>query len=238
MRGDNGRGEFEQFPLAVGVVRGVRTFRLIDNTVLAGISYPQFWRPGENRAVCYAGYWFTQQAEESDQIEIRIPPLPSIDPATIPPHPIFDPALAPTHTNPRQYADCSCGFYAYFGFRTYLDNSGISGVVEGYGRTVIGTSGFRASLARIVALAMPRVTPLGGGCPCPLCAIRERVAPEVIRASLGRYGVPVFDTGDAMLREFPTDDPPPQPSADDPGEEESTSPAAWTPRYWPLPRRS
>lgn len=54
---------------------------------------------------------------------------------------------------------CTCGFYAYHDGSNEFDGSGrITGVIEGYGKTVIGTKGFRASKARIVAFLIPEVT--------------------------------------------------------------------------------
>lgn len=51
---------------------------------------------------------------------------------------------------------CGCGFWAYWQPEA-VDRSGVSGVVEGFGRTLIGTRGFRAEKARIVALTKPAV---------------------------------------------------------------------------------
>lgn len=53
--------------------------------------------------------------------------------------------------------DCLCGFYAYYdGSNDYRKSeTTITGVVEGYGSTVIGSRGFRCAKARIVALHIP-----------------------------------------------------------------------------------
>jgi hypothetical protein len=62
------------------------------------------------------------------------------------------------------YARCSCGFYAYLnGVNEYhmmgqlmsmalTGRIRVTGIVEGYGETFIGTRGFRAKKAKIVAL--------------------------------------------------------------------------------------
>jgi hypothetical protein len=53
--------------------------------------------------------------------------------------------------------DCACGFYAFYKDNNeYASKHRISGVIEGYGQTVIGTKGFRAEKAKIVALHIPR----------------------------------------------------------------------------------
>lgn len=51
---------------------------------------------------------------------------------------------------------CSCGFYAYWdGSDDYSGYGKVSGVIEAYGKTVVGTRGFRAKKAKIVALLLP-----------------------------------------------------------------------------------
>jgi hypothetical protein len=204
LRSDTGRGEFEPFPLAVGTVRGVRGFRLTDDGVLAGISYPQFWTPGENRAACYSGLRYRRKAAESlSQTYI-------VSPNGFAPHPVFDPDRAPIHGRADVYAACSCGFYAYFDRDILSYNDGVTGLVEGYGQTVIGTSGFRACRARIIALAMPPSGREGFNCPCPLCArMSASYDRETTRQALKRYRVPVFDSWPALLAAgFVPDEPP------------------------------
>lgn len=52
------------------------------------------------------------------------------------------------------HANCTCGFYAYLnGINGYQSNCHVIGVIEGYGETTIGTRGFRAQKAKILALA-------------------------------------------------------------------------------------
>lgn len=54
---------------------------------------------------------------------------------------------------------CSCGFYAYFdGTNDYANmivGVSVTGIVEGYGLVTVGSRGFRAEKARIVALVEP-----------------------------------------------------------------------------------
>lgn len=59
---------------------------------------------------------------------------------------------------PHDIADCSHGYWAYF--NEIEEGSGpsqtdIHGIITGYGRTVIGTKGFRCSKAKIEALYVP-----------------------------------------------------------------------------------
>jgi len=53
--------------------------------------------------------------------------------------------------------ECVCGFYGYYdGSNDYRQSeTTITGVIEGYGSTVIGSRGFRCAKARIVALHIP-----------------------------------------------------------------------------------
>jgi hypothetical protein len=52
---------------------------------------------------------------------------------------------------------CGCGFHAYFdGHNSYMEWFKVAGIIEGYGLLTVGTRGFRASKARIVALIQPQ----------------------------------------------------------------------------------
>lgn len=55
--------------------------------------------------------------------------------------------------------DCACGFYAYWdGSNDYGSHGTVNAVVEGYGVVNIGTKGFRAQKARLLALHVARPT--------------------------------------------------------------------------------
>lgn len=86
---------------------------------------------------------------------------------------------------------CAHGFYAYYDSSDdYHDPGMVSGVIEGYGEAVIGTRGFRAMKARIVALHIP-----------------EDVKPALARMVRRNYPeIPVFDTFEHMVSEFTPDD--------------------------------
>lgn len=61
------------------------------------------------------------------------------------------------------YEPCGCGHYAYWKLQPHsLGGQGIPvcGVIEGYGAVLIGTKGFRAAKARIVALHVPGIPQL------------------------------------------------------------------------------
>jgi hypothetical protein len=57
--------------------------------------------------------------------------------------------------NDPAFRDCGCGFWAYWKFdphEFHLGEKPVVGIVEGYGKTIVGTRGFRCAKARIVAL--------------------------------------------------------------------------------------
>lgn len=85
---------------------------------------------------------------------------------------------------------CACGFYGYYdGSDDYHKSGYVSAVVEGYGETVIGTRGFRAYKARIVALRIPKSVPVRSA------ALVARNYPDV----------PLFASFKQMVEEFPPD---------------------------------
>lgn len=81
--------------------------------------------------------------------------------------------------------DCLCGFYAYHSVHNrWVSALKITGVIEGYGLTQIGTEGFRCAKARIVALTVPLTMPH---------PLRTR---RLLRRA---YGVPVYFSRTMML---------------------------------------
>lgn len=172
--GFSGRG----LPLAAGSVTGVRLWH-VDMTaaeaVMNGTAMPVegllsgvfggVWRRGENAAVCGG----SQAA----------PPCPR--------------DLVPT-------AGCGCGFWAYWALRyawrcDYYWRGEVIGVIQGYGRTRIGTRGCRCGKARIVGLHVRPADPAGQ----PPRLRHDQVA-EVLRSY---YGVPCYPSLAAMLAAHP-----------------------------------
>ena len=80
-------------------------------------------------------------------------------------------------------AGCTCGFYAYLAASDQHVQQGtgrVVGIVEGYGVVTVGSRGFRAEKARVVALVRPSST-------------WSYLAPT-LEAELQKFGVPVYDT--------------------------------------------
>jgi len=130
--------EFGQLPMVLGPLIGLRAFRMTEDG-LTGVHKQVPWGPGENVAECLAtasdyaawdGYCYGSYAA----------------------------AIADwkPHVERAPFMHCSCGWYAYVdGSNTYLTTSRVAGLIEGYGHLVVGSRGFRAEKARIVALIQP-----------------------------------------------------------------------------------
>jgi len=194
--------EFAGLGLAPGVVRGTRSFSVDAYGRLTGVTHRQVWTPGENNAECrkrndpYAflsGYFASSSSAATyattppSTFNGRMRILAGL-PASPSAHVVVD--ESPTqHT----YAECTCGFYGYFdGSDDFHDEKRISAVVEGYGETVIGTRGFRAKKARIVALTVR--------------AGLDELTESMVRKVRRNYqGVPTFDSFDVMVAEFAPD---------------------------------
>jgi len=147
----------------LGVVRGVRSFDVDEFGRLKGVQYPTVWKPGENTAVCNrkkpAEGWTVDQEATSAFGSFRgYTILYRNDVTGV--RGVAKPPMVPELPDGHSLTDCSHGFYAYYdGSNDYRSDSRISAVVEGYGDTLIGTRGFRAEKARIVALCIPGSEP-------------------------------------------------------------------------------
>jgi hypothetical protein len=103
------------------------------------------------------------------------------------------------HADPVPAYRCGCGFWAYWTCRDALRSdyrrAEVMGIMEGYGRSRIGTRGCRCSKARIVALhvrRVPRELPDAG------------LEAEDVAEALGRYyGVPWYRSVEEMLAAHP-----------------------------------
>jgi len=164
-------GEFDgrQADFAAGVVTGTRSFGVDNLGRLLGVAYATVWTPGENVAKC-------MERESFDRFFYGSPAQVELREAQRPPH---------------SMTVCAHGFYGYYeGSNDYYEAGRVMGVVEGYGETVIGSRGFRAAKARIVALHIPADVSV------PRRRLLARNYPEL----------PTFDSFDAMVAEFPPDD--------------------------------
>lgn len=171
-------GDFDgkEADFVAGVVTGTRSFGVDKLGRLLGVTYPSIWVPGENEAKCLRlerdgmidSYSYIVSGGTAGRTRVRESDLPA-----------------------HSLTGCAHGFYGYYeGSNDFYEPGRVMGVVEAYGETIVGTRGFRASKARIVALHIP-----------------EDVAVGKRHLIVRNYpGVPIFDSFDAMISEFPPDD--------------------------------
>lgn len=158
--------EFDGTPFVAGSITGLRSFRVDRLGRLSGVSYKHVWRPGVNRAKCGG-------RDRSQTIQLAIGGI-SYGPTygfatgsggafTV----IGETAPEEVKVKPRPVSlvkhragqlGCSCGYYAYFddGSNPHHGSDCVRGVIEGFGTVTVGSRGFRAEKARLVALIDPK----------------------------------------------------------------------------------
>lgn len=152
--GHTGEGEYK-VPDIIGALRGHRLWRIDDDGWLVGTHFKVRWNEGENTARCL------QARIESQLFSGSVPYQPgpvgvSYDDDG---QPFFLPGFSPVKCPGIARGDHGCGFFVrheqHYYHMTY--EPGVRGIVEGWGRVEMGTMGFRAEKARIVALLKPRL---------------------------------------------------------------------------------
>lgn len=189
--------------LGIEILRGYRGFKLVttqSETAPGGIeanlralSWSYWWTPGNNKATCLA-------AENSRLINIaacRDNVHPESPYTHTPDCPRYPECEYPT-------LDCACGFYAYFTRGQHWGTMSIqvSGVIEGWGRSVVGDLGFRSQWGRIVALCRaidwPPATTYK-----PICPDLADVGPGDFRNSHEAQRIEAAYLSAAVSRAFP-----------------------------------
>lgn len=158
--------EVSDYEFAVGSVKGLRGWDMDDQGRLTGVTHRVVWTPGENVAQCrdlggkYEPCPKQVEAEKERKANERGSSWlePSIyfygcdDPVCVPGKGHF---VAGTEARHAFDADCECGFWAY-DEENHRPHGVVTGIIEAYGKVTIGTRGFRAEKARIVALTRER----------------------------------------------------------------------------------
>lgn len=145
--------DFDGREYGVGTVRGVRAFSVDDFGRLKGVQFPSIWTPGENVAKCSAKKIAAGWTMDLVRSPHGGPPVFKNDKTG---ELTTAPLMEPAHPEGHSLKNCSHGFYAFYdGSNDYKSDARISAVVEGYGETLVGSRGFRAEKARIVALCFP-----------------------------------------------------------------------------------
>lgn len=168
-----------EYDFAAGSLKGLRGWNMDHLGRLHGVTHQEVWRPGENVSVCKqatkvpcpqvnhrdearrASEAGRAQVESKKRRKKRESELTFIPDETW--HFTFtvrQPCADPTcvggeyHAAPSDHRfdpECQCGFWAY-DEDGFTPQGSVIGVIEGYGKTTVGTKGFRAEKARIVAL--------------------------------------------------------------------------------------
>jgi hypothetical protein len=144
---------FDGFPLTLGSIISLRSFRLTPSGQLTGVVKRRNWHEHENTATCEYRVHRGDKYQESCYTHYATKDSCPDD------H--FYHADKDSHGDVPE-PNCHCGFWSYNGdypenrFSVPLET--VSGVVEAYGRTVVGMKGYRSEKARILALCLD--TPL------------------------------------------------------------------------------
>lgn len=203
--------------LSIEPVRGVRVFQIDGLGRLCGVTHNDVWRPGENVSRCLAppqtrldfderAYRLaTQQwSQEREAWAVQRASLTSLtgrlkreqcgsEPVEPKPED-FVRAIGEPPKHDR--ATCQCGFWAFYEPNDQYDGGRggrVYGVIEGYGEITIGSKGFRAEKARILALSLPGLLDGGSEMAAYLQSLVRRNYPDV----------PAFDSLPKMLAEVP-----------------------------------
>jgi len=183
--------EFSDVEFGAGSLFGLRAFAVDPAGRLFGPSSARIpFAPGENVAACYANRPLTVGDPAASNTFIGGTVHMSTRGIVWVPGPAESQFTARAH--PAGVKDCVCGFYAYFdGSNAYHTGHTVAAIIEGYGRCTIGTRGFRAEKARLVALI---VKP------------KRASEPDIARMLRAYQGVPVYASKKAALAEHPLSD--------------------------------
>lgn len=137
------------------------------------------------------------------------PPIPAIPT-------VSEAAVEQVKPKPHTQSGCACGFYAYSnGLNDYAATERLTGVIQGFGETQLGTRGFKCAKAKVLALYIPT----------PEDDVDQKFvstpAHRFDRVAANYPDVKVFDNYARMVAEFPTYEQVPTPDSE--------------PNFWDLP---
>lgn len=143
--------EFSDRPLIAGSIVGLRSFGVDTLGRLTGVNFKSVFTPDVNAAICRG------DTRRSPFAFLTMPHMMSL------------PCECPACKTPQSKKnhrpgtlDCTCGYYAYFDREAnpYHKDGNMLGLVEGFGNVTVGSRGFRAEKAKLVALIDESATPL------------------------------------------------------------------------------
>lgn len=167
-------------------VTGLRNWRIDKFGRLTGVTFRDaVWTPGENTATCLRN-------DSADGVLTQIMLQLQLQQQSYfwgksgqPPVQIETVRRDDGHDMEK----CPHGFYAYYdGSRDYHEKGDVTGIIQGYGETLVGTRGFRCAKARILAIKFSG-------------SINESVRSRICAAY---PDVAVFRSLNDMLAEYPT----------------------------------
>ena len=157
-------------------IRGWRTWRIEDEGQLFG-STGRLWTPGTNTAACHGDHGVVLRVLDD---------MFAAEGIKIPDH-----QVEPW---------CTCGFYAHKSPNRATGIYDVGGVIEAWGRVLLGETGFRAQYAKIVALCGPTATAREHGL---THTSRDEDAVEAERVAVAdRYGVPYHHTLNDLAHQY------------------------------------
>lgn len=170
--------DFSGMDFGIGSVVGFRRWKVDVSGVLTALHRTGTWLPGMNDAECQ-GHPKPDQVEKKREDED---------------YKSYNERVKAWKSNHDMNA-CEHGFYAYFDGSedSYGIGPTVAGVIEGSGEVLIGTKGFRAMKARIIALSLA---------PHEGIWKLEQFVTDRIRENYP--GVPIFGSELAMRAEYPT----------------------------------
>lgn len=188
---------FGGYGFAAGSVHGIRSFRVDVWSRLLSTAHPYVWRPGEHVMSCaregmpnslFSGWIQVTYATTSPLHSRKKGKAPAED----------------VHTCAGlEDEGCGKGLYGYWGEQEneYCTEGTLEGIIQAYGKVIMGTRGFRAEKAHVVALTVPPPSKKG-----------HLKGKPGIRASQGRrvrelyspHAV-IFDSVPEMIEHFPPD---------------------------------
>lgn len=149
----------DDYEFAAGSIKGMRSWSIDDQGRLRGVSFPALWTPGENTATCRKTpdrEPCPQAASLKKPIGERRCPCGCGETVKVAAYSTCGAEGCENGTHPAGQrhdfeADCGCGFWAY-DEHSFEEHGDVTGIVEAWGKVTIGTKGFRAEKAKVVAL--------------------------------------------------------------------------------------
>lgn len=149
----------DDYEFAAGSIKGMRSWSIDDQGRLRGVSFKALWTPGENTATCKNPPEREPCPKRSVleiTVEERVCPCGCGETEKVEAYSTCgeEGCWRGTHPAGARHTydtDCSCGFWAY-DEHSFEEHGDVTGIIEAWGKVTIGTRGFRAEKAKVMAL--------------------------------------------------------------------------------------